>query len=98
MKTSRAATGRQSHAFEQLGSRLPGVLTPDSVSIEMRSHLPSPPASPWRGTHSKGRRLPTGRDKQWNISGVKPEIAPPLLDKAEDRASKWVKMLELGHS
>jgi hypothetical protein len=49
-------------------------------------------------TGRQGRRLPTGRDKQWNISGVKPEIAPPLLDKAEDRASKWVKMLELGHS
>jgi len=49
-------------------------------------------------TGLRGRRLPTGRDKKWNISGVKPEIAPPLLDKAEDRASKWVKMLELGHS
>jgi hypothetical protein len=45
---------------------------------------------------SKGRRLPTGRDKQWNISGVKPEIAPSLLDKAEDRASRWVKVLEWG--
>jgi hypothetical protein len=54
------------------------------------------PGPTTRGTRSKGRPLPTGRGEQWNISGVKPEIVPSLLGKAEDRASEWVKVLEWG--
>jgi hypothetical protein len=66
------------------------------VAVESDDGVHWTPRPTTRGTQSKGRRLPTGRDEQWNISGVKPEIAPSLFDKAEDRASRWVKVLEWG--
>jgi len=77
---------------------------------EMNSHLPSLPASPWRGTRCKGRRLLAGHDEWWNrppgespslereenLFGIKLEIAPPLPDKAEDHTSKLTKVQKLG--
>jgi hypothetical protein len=76
---------------------------------EMISHLPSLPTSPWRGTHHKGRRLLVEHEERWrkpprkplflgreeNLSDIKPEIAPPLQDKAEDRTSELAKTEKL---